>query len=172
MSSIHTLFIDTRTDPPTRSPNVSVLQSGQENGSRNLLGSRLHDFSGFGLSSVRRGWLSVASSSLMSRATCMRKWWNMAVLTSKVRITPFVSVICTKIEGLNSRFMLEVIIVTSIRHLNWNKPVLESEKCQMMACISNGVVEVIIAVVPGCRILFRRFALSSCVSRLKGHDHT
>lgn len=129
MSSIHTLFIDTSFGLLRRLPIDALLTRAVET-IRISIGLVLHDFSGLGLSRVSKGWLSVASSSLISRATCMRKWWNMAVLTSKVRITPFVSVICTKIEGLNSRFILEVMMVTSMRHLNWYKPVLERRRGQ------------------------------------------
>lgn len=46
----------------------------------------------------------------------------MEVLISNVWMFPFVSVIWTRIEGLKRRFMLEVIIVTSIRHFRLKRP--------------------------------------------------
>lgn len=127
------------------------------------------DFSGLGLSKVSNGWLSVESSSLTSRAICIRKWWNMVVETSKVWMTPFVSVICIRIEGLNNRFKLDVMMVTSIRHLIWNKPRNRTKVSklngrfpylvQSISCVSIHV--------PGCRIRFLRLAFSSYFVRLK-----
>lgn len=92
------------------------------------------------------------------------------MLISKVWMFPFVSVICINIEGLKSLFMLDVMMVTSMRHLRLNKPVRNVCQNEIGAEFEGRKLRSLFLPVkvniPGCLMRLRRFARSSCVSRL------